>query len=64
MLIGSTLGGLHIGDMIFQLLFFIILSLVVAGIVLVFVTMINRNKQLNRIEQKLDQLLTEKHHYK
>jgi hypothetical protein len=61
LLVGADNAGINIGDIIFQLMSFLILL----GIPLAITTIIlksrrKRNDHLNRIEEKLDQLLAEK----
>ncbi|MGP4059548.1 hypothetical protein [Halobacillus sp. H74] len=53
----AATGGLNVGDMIAQLFFFVILISIVVGIVTFVVMVKQRKKQLNRIEEKLDQLM-------
>ncbi|WP_281974319.1 hypothetical protein [Halobacillus litoralis] len=53
----AATGGLNVGDMIAQLFFFFILISIVVGIVTFVVMIKQRKKQLNRIEEKLDQLI-------
>lgn len=47
-----SVGGFNYGDMIIQLVFFIILIALVVGIILLVVKFSKRNNQLNRIEEK------------
>ncbi|WP_430786906.1 DUF4083 family protein [Virgibacillus flavescens] len=60
MLLLTQLGGLHLGDMIFQLLFFSVLLAIVTGIVMIFRKFKRRNEQLSRVEEKVDKLLSDK----
>ncbi len=55
-----SVGGFNYGDMIIQLVFFIILIALVVGIILLVVKFSKRNNQLNRIEEKIDKLLSDK----
>lgn len=56
----SALGGLRIGDMIIQLIMFIILIALTAGIIALVVAIFKkRDNQLDRIEEKLDKLMSE-----
>ncbi|MFC7321509.1 DUF4083 family protein [Halobacillus campisalis] len=52
-----TTDSFHVGDIMFQLFFFIIIVAVVIGIVSYVKRDKNKNKQLHRMEQKLDELL-------
>ncbi|MBX0358474.1 hypothetical protein [Halobacillus sp. Nhm2S1] len=56
MLLLSTIGGLIIGDVIVQLVFFLILAAVIVGVFTLVVNARNRNKQLSRMEEKIDKL--------
>ncbi|MCA1010450.1 hypothetical protein [Halobacillus halophilus] len=56
MLLLTASSGLNIGDMIVQLFFFAILLLIITGITSFAVSFKKRGKQLDRIEQKLDQM--------
>lgn len=56
----SALGGLRIGDMIIQLIMFIILIALTAGIIALVVAIFKkRDNQLDRIEEKLDKIMSE-----
>lgn len=55
-----AVGGFNYGDMILQLVFFIILIALVVGIISLVVKFSKRNNQLNRIEEKIDILLSDK----
>ncbi|MFC3039813.1 hypothetical protein ACFOGI_06075 [Virgibacillus xinjiangensis] len=57
MIISATVGALQTGDMIFQLVLFLLMMLVIVGIVLV---VVRRNRRMKRVEEKLDKLLEEK----
>jgi|GEM_PF-5474812 len=52
----ASSGGFNIGDMIVQLFFFAILLFIITGITLFAVSFKKRGKQLNRIEDKLNQM--------
>lgn len=56
----SATSGIRVGDMIIQLVFFLVLIALVVGITSLVVKFKNRNKQLNRIEEKLDNLVSDK----
>ncbi|MGP4077639.1 hypothetical protein [Halobacillus sp. K22] len=56
MVLLTTSGSLNIGDMIFQLFFFVFLLLVIIGVISFAVSFKRRGKQLDRIEEKLDQM--------
>ncbi|MFG6120835.1 DUF4083 family protein [Thalassobacillus sp. B23F22_16] len=53
-------GGLMIGDMLAQALFFIILLLIIIGLVRFIKKSTTKDTRLERIEEKLDRLLKEK----
>ncbi|MFG6116691.1 DUF4083 family protein [Halobacillus sp. MO56] len=53
-------GGLMVGDVIAQLLFFVILILMIVGITVFIRNFTKRNKRLERIEEKLDELLKDR----
>ncbi len=55
-LVTASSGGLNIGDMIVQLIFFAILILIITGITSFAVSFKKRGKQLDRIEEKLNQM--------
>lgn len=55
-------AGINVGDIIFQLVAFIILLAIPLTFLIVFVKIKKRNSRLSRIEEKLDQLLDEKEH--
>ena len=54
MIIGASV---HLGDLIFQLVSFVLLLGVIAGVVFLIIRLKKRNSKLNRVEQKVDQLL-------
>ncbi|SFG57639.1 hypothetical protein SAMN05216353_15816 [Halobacillus alkaliphilus] len=56
MVLLTASSGLNIGDMIVQLFFFVILLLVITGITSFVVLFNKRGKQLDRIEEKLNQM--------
>ncbi|MCP3031536.1 DUF4083 domain-containing protein [Halobacillus sp. A1] len=60
MLLLLTADSFHVGDIMFQLFFFIIIVAAVTGIVSYVKKEKNKNKQLHRMEQKLDELLERK----
>ncbi|MFC4559340.1 hypothetical protein ACFO3D_14160 [Virgibacillus kekensis] len=53
-------GGLQVGDIVFQLFFFLIILAVITGIVAMFNGFKERNRRLSRVEEKLDKLLADK----
>jgi flagellar biogenesis protein FliO len=57
----AGIGGFHIGDMLFALVSFSMLLAIIIGIVLLFTKVIPNTKakrtQLNRIEEKMDEIL-------
>mgnify|MGYP001171387663 CR=1 FL=1 len=55
----AALGEFRVGDMIFQLIFFLILVALVVAVV-TFIVKNSRNKRLDRIEEKIDKLLSDK----
>lgn len=55
----AAVGDFRVGDMVFQLILFLILVALVGGIV-TFIVKNTRNKRLDRIEEKLDKLLSGK----
>jgi low affinity Fe/Cu permease len=59
-LLTSSHIGINAGDIIFQLILFIILLTIPLAIILVFFVQRKRNNRLERIEEKLDKLLIEK----
>ena len=54
MIIGASV---HVGDLIFQLVSFVLLLGVIAGVVFLILSLKKRNSKLDRVEQKVDQLL-------
>lgn len=54
----TVVSNIRMGDMIFQLIFFIILIALVTGFILLITKFNQRNKKLDRMERKIDQLLT------
>ncbi|MBX0359556.1 hypothetical protein [Halobacillus sp. Nhm2S1] len=56
MLLMATIGGLIVGDVIVQLVFFLILVAVIVGVFTLVVNARNRNIQLSRMEEKIDKL--------
>ncbi|WP_273851993.1 DUF4083 family protein [Guptibacillus spartinae] len=54
MIIGASV---HLGDLIFQLVSFVLLLGVIAGVVFLIIRLKKRNSKLDRVEQKVDQLL-------
>jgi preprotein translocase subunit YajC len=59
----AAISEFRVGDMIFQLIFFILLIALIVALVR-FLIGNRRRKQLDRIEEKLDKLLTEKENEK
>lgn len=53
-------AGINVGDIIFQLVAFLFLLAIPLTFIIVFAKIKKRNSRLNRIEEKLDQLLAEK----
>ncbi|GGC79203.1 hypothetical protein GCM10007216_07080 [Thalassobacillus devorans] len=53
-------GGLMVGDMLVQGLFFLILLLIINGLFRFMKKSTGKDKRLDRIEEKLDRLLKEK----
>ncbi|MCP3738134.1 LPXTG cell wall anchor domain-containing protein [Rossellomorea sp. BNER] len=60
MLLASAHGGFNIGDIIFQLTMLLIVIGIPLVLILTFFVFSRRNKRLNRIEEKLDKLLSDK----
>ncbi|MCM3742451.1 hypothetical protein M3210_19870 [Oceanobacillus luteolus] len=56
----TTVGGVLVGDIIVQLFFLLILIALVAVVITLIVKSKDRNKKLNRIEEKIDKLLSDK----
>lgn len=56
----ASVGGLNMGDMIIQLIFFLFVIAFIVGVVSLIVMFSRRNKSMNRIEEKIDKLLSEK----
>ncbi|WP_218775591.1 hypothetical protein [Oceanobacillus senegalensis] len=56
----AAIGGLNVGDMIFQLIFFIVFIAIVVMIIALPFQFNKKNKRLKNIEEKLDKLLSEK----
>ncbi|MGR9047609.1 hypothetical protein ACQ4XT_03000 [Halobacillus faecis] len=52
----STIGVLIVGDVIAQLVFLLILVAVIVGMITFVVKARKRNKQLSRMEEKIDKL--------
>jgi len=63
LLLLAAISEFRVGDMIFQLIFFILLIALIVALVR-FLIGNRRRKQLDRIEEKLDKLLTEKENEK
>jgi hypothetical protein len=60
MLLASAHGGFNIGDIIFQLTMLLIVIGIPLVLILTFFVFSRRNKRLNRIEEKLNKLLSDK----
>ncbi|MDL4839825.1 ATP synthase subunit B family protein [Aquibacillus rhizosphaerae] len=56
MIVATSVGGVNLGDIIFTLVSFLFLIFIVVGIISLFVMLSRKNKQLNRIEEKLDRM--------
>ncbi|WP_226659047.1 DUF4083 family protein [Guptibacillus hwajinpoensis] len=54
MIIGASV---HIGDILFQLVSFVLMFGLVVGILFLIVSLKKRSSKLDRVEQKVDQLL-------
>lgn len=54
------MNELHVVDTIVQLFFFLIILALVIGIISLIVMFIKRNKRLDRLEEKLDKVLSDK----
>lgn len=52
--------GINIGDIIFQLAAFIMLLSIPISLIILFRIIKRRNKRMDRIEEKLDELLSQK----
>ncbi|MHC0035323.1 hypothetical protein [Pseudoneobacillus sp. C159] len=52
--------GMNVGDIIFQLIMFIILLAIPLAIIIVFLVIRKNNNRLKRVEEKIDKLLSEK----
>jgi len=52
--------GVNIGDIIFQLIMFLIVLAIPLAIIIVFIILRKRNCRLKRVEEKLDKLILEK----
>ena len=55
-----TIGGFHTGDAIVLLIYFFILIAIIIGIILLIVKPRKKNNQLDRIEEKIDKILSDK----
>lgn len=55
-----TIGEFHTGDAIVQLIYFFILIAIIVGIILLIVKPRKKNNQLDRIEEKIDKILSDK----
>ncbi|ASK63891.1 hypothetical protein CFK37_17865 [Virgibacillus phasianinus] len=53
-------GGLLIGDIIFQVVLLLVVITIVVGVTLLFNTINKKNNRLNRLEEKVDKLLSDK----
>lgn len=60
MLILSTVSDVRVGDLVIQLVFLLILMAVIVGVVSFMVKKKSSNKRLDRIEEKIDRLLSDK----
>jgi uncharacterized membrane protein YciS (DUF1049 family) len=58
-LLASATSGINIGDIIFQFIMLLILVSIIFGLFFIIQTFRKRNKRLKRIEEKLDQLMSE-----
>lgn len=56
MFIITAMGGVMLGDIIVQLIFFAVLIAIVVGVIFLFVMFNKKNKRLNEVEQKIDKL--------
>lgn len=56
----ANIGGLYTGDIIFQLLTFLLIPVTIVVIVALFFVLRKRNERLKRVEEKLDKVLSEK----
>jgi hypothetical protein len=56
----ASVGGVNTGDIIFQLVSFLLLLAIPVGIIIVVVVFRKRNSRQKRIEEKLDKLLSDK----
>lgn len=63
-LLVAAAGRLNTGDIIFQLIAFIIVLTIPLGIIIVLFVFKKRNNRLKRVEEKLDKLLSEKENEK
>ncbi|MHA6253335.1 hypothetical protein [Oceanobacillus sp. CAU 1775] len=55
----ASLSGFRFGDMMVSLIFLFIFVAIIVGVI-VFILKNSKNKQLDRIEEKLDRLLLDK----
>lgn len=60
LLLSVSVDGFKIGDMIFTLLFFLMLIGIVIAIIVLIVKYKKRGSRLQRVEEKLDVLLADK----
>ncbi|MBM7587491.1 heme/copper-type cytochrome/quinol oxidase subunit 2 [Bacillus pakistanensis] len=58
-ILASTIGGFNIGDLIFQLTMLLIVIGIPVVLILTLFVFSRRNKRLNRIEEKVDKLLSD-----
>jgi F0F1-type ATP synthase membrane subunit b/b' len=56
----ASVGGVNTGDIIFQLVSFLLLLAIPVGVIIVVVVFRKRNSRQKRIEEKLDKLLSDK----
>ncbi|WP_138420848.1 hypothetical protein [Aquibacillus sediminis] len=55
----ASVGGVNTGDMIFQLLSFLILLAIPLAIIVLFIVLRKRGDRLKRVEKKLDKIISD-----
>lgn len=60
----QSTAGINTGDIIFQLITFLIVLAIPVGIIVLVVVFRRRNSRLQRVEEKLDKLISDKENEK
>ncbi|WP_090234503.1 DUF4083 family protein [Lentibacillus halodurans] len=55
----AGIGGINIGDVIFQLILLLVLIAIVVGVISLIVMFRRRSNRLNKVEKKLDRVPSE-----